>query len=118
MAVSPDLGMNLSPQWASVVDEITRRIVATVQPQRILLFGSVARGQSTADSDLDMLVIVRGPAHRRAIAQEIYKNLRGILTPVDIVVATEQDIQQHGQAIGSILRPALREGRVIYERSQ
>ena len=118
MAVSPVLKMEISPQWASVVDEITRRIVTTVQPQRILLFGSVARGQSNADSDLDLLVIVRGPAHRRALAQEIYKNLRGILTPVDIVVATEQDIQQHGQAIGSILRPALREGQVIYERIQ
>jgi predicted nucleotidyltransferase len=52
--------MELSPQWASVVDEITRRIVTTAQPQRILLFGSVARGQYNADSDLDLLVIVRG----------------------------------------------------------
>ena len=116
MAVSPVSKMELSPQWASVIDEVTRRIVATAQPQRILLFGSVARSQFTPDSDLDMLVIVRGPAHRRALAQEIYKNLRGILTPVDIVVATEQDIQQHGHAIGSILLPALKEGRVVYER--
>jgi uncharacterized protein len=118
MAVSPVPKTELSPQWANVVDEITRRIVATAHPQRILLFGSMARGQFNADSDLDMLVIVRGPVHRRALAQEIYKNLHGILTPVDVVVATEQDVQQHGQAIGSILRPALREGKVIYERGQ
>ncbi len=118
MVVSPVPKMELSPQWAIVVDEVTHRIIATVQPQRILLFGSVSRSQSTSDSDLDKLVIVRGPAHRRALAQEIYKNLRGILTPVYIVVATEQDIQQHGQAIGSILRPALREGVVVYERGQ
>jgi uncharacterized protein len=118
MAVSTVPKIELSPEWASAVAEITRRIVATVQPQRILLFGSVARGHSNADSDLDLLVIVRGPAHRRALAQQIYMNLRGILTPVDIVVATEQDIQQHGQTIGSILRPALQEGRVIYEHGQ
>jgi len=118
MAVSQVPKTKLSPQWASVVDEITRRIVATAHPQRILLFGSVARDQSNADSDLDMLVIVRGPVHRRALTQEIYKNLHGILTPVDVVVATEQDVQQHGQAIGSILRPALREGKVIYDRGQ
>jgi len=118
MAVTRVPTTKLSSQKTSEVDEITRRIVATVQPQRILLFGSVARGQSNADSDFDMLVIVRGPAHRRALAQEIYKNLRGILTPVDIVVATEQDVQQHGQAIGSILRPALKEGRVVYERGK
>jgi len=104
----------LSPQLASVVDEVIRRIIATAQPQRILLFGSAARGQANEDSDLDFLVIMRGPVHRRAIAQEIYRNLHGIPTPVDVVVATEQDVQ-HGQAIGSILRPALREGQVIYE---
>jgi predicted nucleotidyltransferase len=118
MAVSRVPNTIVSPQWKSEVDEITRRIVATAHPQRILLFGSVARGQSNLDSDLDMLVIVRGPVHRRALAQEIYRNLHGILTPVDVVVATEQDIQQHGQAIGSILRPALREGKVIYERNR
>jgi predicted nucleotidyltransferase len=106
------------PAWtAGVLAEITRRIVATAHPQRILLFGSIASGRSTPDSDLDLLVIVRGPVHRRALAQEIYKNLQGILTPVDVVVATEQDVQQHGQTIGSILLPALREGKVIYERS-
>jgi predicted nucleotidyltransferase len=109
---------NLSPQRATVVDEVIRRIVATVQPQRILLFGSAARGQANEDSDLDFLVIMRGPVHRRALAQEIYRNLHGILTPVDVVVATEQDVQEHGQAIGSILRPALREGQVIYERGR
>lgn len=118
MAVSRVTKAKLSSQWGSVVDEVARRIVATAQPQRILLFGSVARGKFNPDSDLDMLVIVRGPVHRRALAQEIYRNLRGILTPVDVVVATEEDVKQHGQAIGSILRPALREGKVIYERNQ
>jgi predicted nucleotidyltransferase len=118
MAVTRVPKTELSTQRASEVDKITQRIVATAHPQRILLFGSVARGQSNLDSDLDMLVIVRGPVHRRALAQEIYRGLHGILTAVDIVAATEQDIQQHGQAIGSILRPALREGKVIYDRSR
>ena len=109
---------NLPPQLAGVVDEVIRRIVAAAQPQRILLFGSAARGQASDNSDLDFLVIMRGPVHRRVLAQEIYRNLHGILTPVDIVVATEQDVQEHGQVIGSILRPALREGQVIYERER
>ena len=108
----------LSYSVSSSLSEATRRIVQTARPQRIILFGSAARGTITPDSDLDLLVIVRGPVHRRALAQEIYRNLHGILTPVDIVVATEQDVQQHGQTVGSILRPALREGKVIYERSR
>jgi predicted nucleotidyltransferase len=117
MAVSKIPKEKFPKQWTREVDEIIHRIVATAQPQRILLFGSAARGQAREGSDLDLLVIMRGSVHRRSIAQEIYRNLHGILTPVDIVVATEQDVLQHGQAIGSILRPALREGQVIYERS-
>lgn len=62
-----------------------------------------------------MLVIVRGPIHRRALAQEIYRNLHGIPLPVDVVVATERDVEQYSDRIGTILRPALREGKVIYE---
>ena len=115
MSPSAFMAMKDPEQISSVVQEVTRRILGVVWPRRISLFGSAARGQMTPDSDLDLLVIVPGPVHRRALAQEIYRSLHGILTPVDIVVATEQDVELHGQAIGSILRPALREGKVIYE---
>jgi len=115
MAVSRVPKTKLSPQWADIVDEIIQRIVATAHPQRILLFGSMARGQFNADSDLDMLVIVSGPVHRRKIEQQIYANLHGITIPVDVVVATEEDINKFGDRIGSIYRPALREGKVVYE---
>ena len=118
MTIKTKTKRKLSPKLAKIADEVTRRILETVQPQRVLLFGSSVHGKFTKDSDLDVLVIVRGPVHRRFLAQEIYRNLHGILTPVDIVVATEQDVQEHGQAIGSILRPALREGQVIYDRGQ
>jgi predicted nucleotidyltransferase len=118
MAVSHVLPAQFSSPSAATLDEIKRRIVATAQPEKIILFGSNVGGQSNPDSDVDMLVIVRGPVHRRALAQEIYRSLHGILIPVDVVVATEQDVQQHGQEIGSILRPALREGKVIYERDR
>ena len=102
---------------SDIVDEVMRRIFAVVRPHRIVLFGSAARGEMAADSDLDLLVIVPEPAHRRALAQEIYRNLHGIPVPVDIVVATEQDVEQYGDKVGTILRPALKEGQVIYERT-
>ena len=54
--------------------------------------------------------------HRRSLAQEIYRHLHGIRLPVDVIVVTEQDIEQYGDRVGTILRPALREGQVIYER--
>ena len=99
-----------------VLDEIVQRISAVIRPRRIVLFGSAARGEMGRDSDLDLLVVVQGPVHRRALAQEIYRHLHGIPQPVDVIVVTEQDIEQYGDRVGTILRPALREGQVIYER--
>jgi predicted nucleotidyltransferase len=105
-----------NPSQQEVLDAILQRILKVVTPRQVLLFGSASRGQMTSDSDLDLLVIVSGPIHRRRLTQEIYRNLHGILTPVDIVVATDQDSEFHGQSIGSILRPALRDEKVIYEQ--
>lgn len=98
-----------------ILDQVIQRVLQVTRPRRIVLFGSAARGQMGPDSDLDLLVIVRQSVHRRALAQEIYRNLHGIPLPVDVVVATEQDIEQYGDKIGTILRPALREGEIIYE---
>jgi predicted nucleotidyltransferase len=114
VSMATTLTSPLSPQAANIAAEVTRRILETVQPQRVLLFGSSVRGQFTPDSDLDVLVIVCGPVHRRHLAQKIIRNLRGIGAPVDIVVATEEDIAQYGDKFGTILRPALLEGQVLY----
>ncbi len=104
----------LSPQLTKIAEEVTRRILETVQPQRVLLFGSSVRGEFTKDSDLDVLVIMRGPVHRRQLAQKIDHNLHGVGAPVDIVVVTEEDIALYGDKPGTILRPALLEGLVLY----
>jgi uncharacterized protein len=95
--------------------EVTRRIIRVAKPSRLLLFGSAASGRMTKDSDLDILVVVHGPVHRRQVAQQIYRSLRGVGVSVDVVVATEEDLQNYGHRAGTILKPALREGRVIYE---
>jgi uncharacterized protein len=98
-----------------LLDEVTRRIVASVKPQRVLLFGSAARGRITRNSDFDVLVIMREPVHRRQTAQKIYRNLHGTGIAVDIVVATEEDLEKYGRRAGTILKSALQEGRVLYE---
>lgn len=98
----------------AVLSEIVRRIVQVAQPDRIILFGSAARGDMSPDSDLDFLVIKSGVAHRRRLAQEIYVALVGVLVPVDVVVVTPEDVAAYGDCVGAILRPALREGREVY----
>lgn len=98
-----------------ILKEIISRIVAVAKPYQLILFGSAARGEMDVESDVDILVVVEDTPHRRALAGKIYRHLHGLGIPVDVVVATQDDIRQFGQKNGTILLPALREGVVIYE---
>jgi predicted nucleotidyltransferase len=98
----------------SILKEIVRRIIEVARPDRIILFGSAARGQAGPDSDLDLLVIKSGVFHRRRLAQQIHLNLFGIGVPVDIIVITPEDIEKYRDKIGTMIGPALQEGRQIY----
>jgi len=100
----------------TLLTEITRRIVATSDPQEIILFGSQARGDAQPDSDLDLLVVKEEVASPRAEAARIYRALAGLSAPVDVVVARSDYVRRHRDVVGTIVRPALREGRVLYAR--
>ncbi|WP_447977315.1 nucleotidyltransferase domain-containing protein [Candidatus Nitrospira bockiana] len=98
----------------SILDEIVRRIVEVAQPDQIILFGSAARGQMGPDSDLDLLVVKAGVPHRRRLAQQIYLTLFGTAVPVDIIVVTPDDIEAFKDKVGTIIGPALKEGKLLY----
>ncbi len=95
------------------VKEAVRRIVETVQPQQVILFGSVARGDSAPDSDIDLLV-VKQCKQRREVAARIYRALIGVGRAVDVVVVTPEDIERYRHSRSMVVSPALREGRVVY----
>lgn len=99
----------------AVLDQVIQRIVQIAQPEKIILFGSAARGKMGASSDLDLLVVKSG-AHRRRLAQAIYRNLVGVGQAVDVVVVTPEDIERYQDAFALVIEPALREGRVVYAR--
>jgi len=99
---------------SEVLREIVRRIVEVAQPERIILFGSAARGEMTPDSDVDVLVVKSPPVHRGHLTEEIYMNLIGVGQAVDVVVVTPEDIEHYRDAVGLIIEPALREGRAVY----
>ena len=104
-----------APNKKLLLKEVTRRIVALVNPRRVVLFGSAVRGRMNKDSDFDVLVVMKAPVHRRQMAQKIYRGLHGVGIAVDVVVATEADLKKYGSRSGTILKPALKEGRVLYE---
>lgn len=97
--------------------EITRRIIETANPDKVILFGSHARGDASPNSDLDLLVIVPGINHLRQESIRVRRALRGLLIPVDIVMATPEQIARLGNTAGLVYRDALAEGKVLYERA-
>jgi len=96
-----------------ILQEIIRRIVKVAKPEKIILFGSAAKGEMGPDSDLDLLVI-KSCKNRRATARAIRRKLIGIGIAKDVIVATPQDIERYKDSIGLIYQPALTEGKVIY----
>lgn len=94
---------------------LVRRIVEAVQPEKIIVFGSAARGAMKPDSDLDLLVIKRGEFHHIELAQRIYRALGTREIAVDITVATPEEVEKYRDAYGLVLYSALREGRLIYD---
>ena len=105
---------SLSPSIQNHLAEVIRRIVEVAQPDRVILFGSAARGETGPDSDLDLLVVKAGVPHRGHLAQDIYVSLFGVPVPVDVLVVTPDDLERYRESIGSIIGPALREGIEVY----
>ena len=97
-----------------VLDEVIRRVVESAQPERIILFGSAARGDAGLARDIDLLVVKAG-INRRELAARIRRQLYGVRAAVDIVVATPEDIERYKDTHALVIKQALQEGRVVYE---
>jgi len=99
-----------------LLQEAVQRLVATLQPERIYLYGSHAYGQPHRDSDVDLLIVVTEsdpPTHRQAV--EAYRALRGLFLPVEIKVVTQAEFEKRAQWLSSIERVVAEKGRVLYE---
>jgi predicted nucleotidyltransferase len=95
-------------------DDLVTRIVHAAKPNRIILFGSAADTNVSSPRDIDVLVIVENGIHRRQTAQRIYRGLLGFGLPVDVVVATESDVDLYRDSPGLVYREALSKGKDLY----
>ena len=98
----------------SDIEEVVRRIVEVAQPEKVILFGSAARGEMDPHSDLDILVVKPGADHW-GLSGRIRRALRGVNAAVDLVAATPQNIERYKDSHPLVYKPALREGRVVYD---
>jgi uncharacterized protein len=106
---------------ADWIPVMTHRIVRAFRPLKIVLFGSRARGEAQEQSDVDLLVVMPDAwagARKREAAVGILGALKDVPVFKDVVVTTPEEIARRGDLAGTILRLALREGRVLYERER
>ena len=113
----PRRPLKLSPDAERWLPTIKRRIVRRFQPERIVVFGSQARGDATPDSDIDLLVVVSDGRDRRQLLRSIRMALADVMVSKDVFVTTPGHAARYGDVIGTLVEPALREGVTIYARS-
>src|SRR5947208_3858441 len=99
------------------IRQMVRRIVSQFRPERIILFGSHARGDSGPDSDVDLLVVMPVNGSIRAKRIEIGAALSEYGIPIDVVVATPEQFARRCGIPGTVERPAYLEGVVLHERT-
>jgi len=95
--------------------EIVRRVLSVAAADRIIMFGSAATGEMTADSDIDLLVVEPSVSNARTDSVRIGDALRGLGFPFDVIVMGRDRFEETKHVIGGIAYPASRQGKVLYE---
>ena len=106
----------MNPPNDNLIDDIVHRIVETAQPDKIILFGSRARGDARPNSDFDVLVIKESnePRYRRSVP--LYVALADLPAEVEVMVYTPEEIEEWRKVPQALVTTAVREGTTIYER--
>ena len=104
----------------SLLDRMVQKIVEEVDPDQIILFGSRARGDARAGSDVDLIVVESEPfgleRSRRLETVRLYRSLAGLGVAKDILLYSRDEVEYWRDSLNHVLARALREGRVLYER--
>ena len=104
-------------EYESALREVVARIATRFDPDKIILFGSAARGQGGPASDADLLIVMAVDGSKRQQAVQIDLALEGIPIPIDLIVVTPDEVEKYRETPGTIIREAVQEGKVLYERA-
>lgn len=102
---------------STVLEELTRRIVDKVDPEKLILFGSRARGEAREDSDYDILIVAESSEPRWSRTIPAIHSLIGVDESVDLIWYTNEEIDEWSECRSHLITRAVREGRLIYEKT-
>lgn len=100
------------------IDLAVQRVVAAARPTKVILFGSQAGGAAGEESDVDLLVVERDVPSKVKEMVRLREAVGSIGLPVDIIVCSEQELEDWGHLPGTVLYWALKEGKVLYEAAR
>ena len=110
----------MTPVDDTLLARMVQVIVDEVDPEQVILFGSHARGDADADSDVDLIVIESAPfgkdRDRNAEETRLWRALAGFHVPKDLLVYSRDEVEYWRDSLNNVLARALREGKVLYER--
>ena len=99
------------------IKEMVRRIVEKFDPAQVILFGSHANGTAGPDSDVDLLVVMPLEGSHQQKCLEIRLALHGMGLAKDIFVVTPEEVQKYRDIVGTIIKSAVHQGKVLYDRA-
>jgi predicted nucleotidyltransferase len=120
LAANDNIGVAVSSCAVDIrqpLAEVLQRILSAVSPSRVILFGSHARGDADAGSDIDLMVIEATVSNPALEAARLYRAVGWVGVGVDILVYSEHEFARRSRVPGTVLHQALTEGKVVYERS-
>ncbi len=97
------------------LSEMVKKMCQVGSPEKIVLFGSRARGDNDSDSDIDLLVVESTNLPRYKRAARYRKAIAGLFLNKDIVVWSPEEIEEWKSVPNAFITTILREGRVLYE---
>jgi predicted nucleotidyltransferase len=98
------------------LEKIIQKILEVIIPDKIILFGSRAKGTAREDSDYDLLIIKSDIKNKRELNKKLYRNMLGTNASVDIILETSEIIEEYKDSVGFIYKFALNEGKVVYAK--
>jgi len=107
--------MRVMDATSELLDEIVARLIAVSRPARVIVFGSTATGTATADSDIDLLIVLDEVDDARLESVRLRRALSGMGAPLDVIVMRADRFEETKNIVGGIAYPANKYGRVIYD---
>lgn len=98
-----------------LIAEAARLLVDATNPEKVILFGSYARGDADEGSDIDLLVVERGFDSKHREMVRLIEVLGPLLLPADVLVYSRDEVEEWGHLPGTFLYEALNEGQTLYE---